>query len=49
MGGLRKAELDAVVAENATVDCYDEDEETSGLYNMIEDNLALPFQPQVLG
>jgi Calcium binding len=45
---MRKAELDALVAD-ATVDCYDEDEQASGLYNMIEDNLALPFQTQVLG
>lgn len=45
---MRKAELDALVAD-ATVDCYDEDEHASGLYNMIEDNLALPFQTRVLG
>lgn len=48
MGKISKAELDALVAD-ATVDCYDEDEQASGLYNMIEDNLALPFQTRVLG
>src|SRR5262249_55909407 len=42
------ARLDAMV-EAATVDCYDEDEQVSGLYTMIADNLALPFQTVVLG
>ena len=42
------AELDRLV-EEATVDCYDESEQASGLYTMIQDNLALPFQTEVLG
>jgi Calcium binding len=43
-----KARLDAMV-EEATVDCYNEDEQLTGLFTMIEDNLALPFQTTVLG
>jgi len=42
------ARLQAMVDE-ATVDCYDEDEQVTGLLTMIEDNLALPFQTTVLG
>ncbi|MFE9958102.1 hypothetical protein [Micromonospora sp. NPDC005299] len=49
MGSLsRRAELDALVGE-ATVDAYDADEQLSGLFTMIEDNLAVPFTTQVLG
>jgi hypothetical protein len=42
------ARLDAMV-EEATVDCHDEAEQVSGLYTMIADNLAVPFQTMVLG
>jgi hypothetical protein len=42
------ARLEAMVAE-ATVDCYNEDEQVTGLFTMIEDKLALPFQTAVLG
>lgn len=42
------ARLDALIDE-ATVDCYNEDEQVTGLFTMIEDNLALPFQTTVLG
>jgi len=45
---LSKARLDELV-EEATVDCYDESEQVTGLYTMIEDNLALPFETTVLG
>ncbi|MFG1954883.1 calcium-binding protein [Micromonospora sp. NPDC048830] len=48
MGSLSRAELDALVGE-ATVDAYDDDEQLTGLYTMIEDNLAVPFTTQVLG
>jgi hypothetical protein len=48
VGSLSRAELDALVAE-AIVDCYDDDEQLTGLYTMIEDNLALPFTTEVLG
>ena len=42
------AQLDAMV-EEATVDCYNEDEQVTGLFTMIEDNLAVPFETLVLG
>lgn len=42
------ARLDALI-EEATVDCYNENEQVTGLLTMIEDNLALPFQTTVLG
>ncbi len=45
---LSKAELDALV-EEATVDCYNESEQATGLYTMIEDNLQLPFETEILG
>lgn len=48
VGKLVRKQLDALV-EEATVDCYDEDEQLSGLYTMIVDNLAMPFQTAVLG
>ena len=48
MSKLSKAELDALVGE-AIVDCYDREEQAAGLYTMIQDNLATPFQTQVLG
>jgi hypothetical protein len=42
------AALDALIAE-ATVDCYDEDEQVLGLYNMLVDEFAVPFETTVLG
>ena len=48
MSELSRAGLGAMVDE-ATVDCHGEDEQVSGLYTMIEENLAVPFQTQVLG
>jgi hypothetical protein len=30
--------------EQATVDCYNEEEQVTGLFTMIEDNLAIPFE-----
>lgn len=39
--------LDALIAE-ATVDAYTESEQTVGFATMIGDNLAMPFQTQVL-
>ena len=35
--------------EEATVDAYDESEQTSGFYTMFEEYLALPFKTEVLG
>ena len=45
---LSKARLDELV-EKAIVDCYNESEQVTGLYTMIEDNLAVPFETTVLG
>lgn len=44
----RKARLDKLV-EEAIVDCYNESEQATGLYTMIENNLAFPFVTTVLG
>ena len=41
-------QLDQMV-EEATVDCYNESEQATGLYTMIENNLALPFETTLLG
>jgi Calcium binding len=43
-----KEELRHLV-ERATVDCYNESEQVTGLYTMIEEYLAVPFQTSVLG
>ncbi|WP_345680212.1 calcium-binding protein, partial [Yinghuangia aomiensis] len=40
--------LHAMVAE-ATVDCYNEDEQLTGLFTMLEEHLAVPFTTEVLG
>lgn len=40
--------LDRLI-EEATVDAYDESEQAVGFFNMIEENLALPFMTNVLG
>jgi hypothetical protein len=42
------AQLDELI-EEATVDCYDEEEQASGFFAAIEDNLALPFTTRILG
>ena len=33
----------------ATVDCYNESEQITGWFTMIEEHLAVPFQTMVLG
>ncbi|MDY7086003.1 MAG: hypothetical protein SYR96_12940 [Actinomycetota bacterium] len=48
MSSLSDAELDALVAE-AVVDCYDEHEQLSGFFAMIEGDLMVPFETEVLG
>jgi len=45
---LSAAKLDALIAE-ATVDAYDESEQTTGFYTMLEEHLAVPFKTDVLG
>ncbi len=42
------AQLDELI-EEATVDCYDEEEQASGFFAIIDDNLALPFMTSILG
>jgi len=45
---MSEAQLDALV-EEATVDCYNEAEQITGLLTVIEDELKVPFKTQVLG
>jgi hypothetical protein len=45
---ISEAELDALI-EEATVDCYNEEEQITGLFTMIEEHLVLPFETSVLG
>ncbi len=45
---LGKARLEAM-AEEATVDAYDESEQAMGWFAMFEEHLALPFDTKVLG
>ena len=42
------AKLDAMI-EEAIVDAYGESEQRVGFFTMLEDNLATPFQAEVLG
>jgi hypothetical protein len=45
---IGKARLDAMI-EQATVDCYNESEQTTGWFTMIDERLAVPFETTVLG
>lgn len=36
-----------MLIEEATVDCYDKEEQTSGFLTMVEETLALPFTTHV--
>jgi hypothetical protein len=45
---ISNARLEAMV-EEATVDCYNEEEQATGLFTMIEENLTVPFETRVLG
>ena len=40
---ISNARLEAMV-EEATVDCYNEEEQATGLFTMIEENLRVPFE-----
>jgi len=44
----KSSHLDKLI-EEATVDCYNESEEISGIFTMIEENLAVPFKTTILG
>lgn len=37
------------MVEDATVDCYNESEQITGLLTVIEDDLEVPFKTRVLG
>ena len=45
---LSTAHLDELI-EEATVDCYNESEEVTGIFTMLEENLAVPFSTTMLG
>ena len=45
---ITKAALNALI-EEATVDCYNEAEQITGLFTMLEEHLALPFETSLLG
>jgi len=45
---ISTAELDELIAQ-ATVDCYNDSEQVTGLFTMIEERLDVPFQTTVLG
>jgi hypothetical protein len=47
MAELSKADLDELV-EEAIVDAYGEDEQLTGFYTMLEENLVIPFTTMVL-
>jgi hypothetical protein len=47
-GGYDREYLKALI-EEATVDCYDEYEQATGLFTMIEDELELPFTTRIFG
>ena len=42
------AELDQLI-EQATVDCYNESEQVTGLFTLLEEHLDLPFHSTLLG
>lgn len=48
MTRLSTARLDEMIAE-ATVDAYGDDEQVLGLYTLLSEHLAVPFQTVVLG
>jgi hypothetical protein len=45
---MTRAELDVLI-EEATVDCYNDEEQITGLFTMIDEHLAVPFRTEVLG
>ncbi|MFJ7181471.1 hypothetical protein ACIQXA_34975 [Streptomyces massasporeus] len=48
MSTLDPASLEALI-EEATIDAYGDDEQLTGLFTKIEENLAVPFTTTVLG
>lgn len=45
---ISESRLDELIKE-ATTDCYNESEQISGLFNMLEERLAMPFTTNLLG
>jgi hypothetical protein len=45
---LSKAELSAMV-EEATIDAHDEEEQLMGFFDVLQEELTLPFETMVLG
>ena len=45
---LTKKQLETMI-QAATVDCYNESEEVTGWFTMLEESLAVPFETRVLG
>ena len=45
---ISKARLEEMI-EQATVDAYNESEQITGWFTMIDENLAVPFETTVLG
>jgi hypothetical protein len=45
---ISRSRIEAMIAE-ATVDCYNDSEQSGGLFNMMEGNLVIPFKTSVLG
>lgn len=48
MAAKRNATLEAMI-EEATVDAYNDDEQLTGLFTMLEEQLVVPFTTTVLG
>ena len=48
MGSSNRARLQALI-DDAIVDCYNDDEQLTGLYTMLDEHLELPFETTVLG
>jgi len=46
-GAISTRRLDKLI-EEATVDCYDDSEQMTGFYTMLEEHLDLPFKTKVL-
>jgi hypothetical protein len=47
-GGYGREYIEALI-EEATVDCYDEYEQATGLLTMIQDELDMPFTTRIFG
>ena len=45
---MTSAELDALI-EEATIDAYNEHEQITGLFTMLDVHLAVPFETKLLG